>query len=1441
MFARSLAVAAASVFICQPMLSGAGVVIELDAGSSGIGLREVAGSSFRRRQANDPARKHHWEFSAGEEAGQEWMPYEISFTPGKTGGVVLGLAATESRERGKAEWVDFDKLELVNSSVANPSFEQMSVKNEFYRWRYYTKMTEKLGQRDAAHGRNYARVCNKMPIRQGIRVTAGKRVTLRFMARSGGTTKMPKERFFSDQTAPCKTAAPGDSAGDGRPRLRLFLRAQYPSNVRMTALSAEGGLEFDHSGTDGKKDLLTACALGKTPLTGEWKKYAVGFTPDINGRINMYVESDGRRGGKTPWVFLDGFEAEGTKILNPSFEKVQAGMPARWRSLPVNLVRNVPDAPDGRNVAAVAPGRSVRQTLTVVKSRPVIIRFYARIGEIVKDTTGDRRNDPVPNKFPKEYYRFDNGIVRYLPLKNKGVPGSTIHRAQYSWIELTPPPPLTIKYPVDQKKGKLKKTAIPFELLEESNIARTALVKFGFPFPDGGIYGIDKLRIVSPAGKAVPAQFTATSFWPDKSIKFVLAEFPAELAAKEKSNWKLEVNSDRKVPALPELKCAPDSDGFAVDTGKLAATVSKSRFSFLNNVKVDGQKAGSFSPKGLEFVDEAGKLFTSSQTPLDKLYIESSGPLSLTLRADGKIGGSRFTARMTFHAGSAVVDISIRFQNVDLKTEFNDFRSLSLCYVPAVPAKSVRMEGADCQRIWQQDDETLKIDDRMFNRKMGDGGAAGNLTYALRDAAYRYPKAFSVDKGAVKFELLPPLPGPEFGKDMPYYLQFPFCGGFYRMKWGMGFTEDLKIDFSGKTSPAELAAKSVIPVIDRDWVYKTKVFQGIPHGGENPFAGIDAECLKAFYRHMEFKAKQREYGFLNWGDWFGERGRNWTNNEYDLAHGMFMLYLRTGNRDVFRWAMTAARHQADVDIIHAYPDPMYIGANAQHAVGHTGQMHKVPSTWSNPFDYHYLGSGGHTWSEGMTEAWLLGGDEISMESALLLGEHLVKFIAPTLVDLGHHERSAGWSITALLGLYRATGEKRYLDAARLLVDVALDEQNFEMGGAWPHQLPRDHANGHRDAFGNCPYLVGILTAALQRYYREDPDPAVKKSLIAAAGWLHRCLDEKRIGWSYGTGWDGELYWPPNQNLNLLTVPGMMAGGQLADSKEIYNSSRLVLTCAAITGLSSVGKELSLRTCVLPLLYEELNTYRARHPETSRKLDFSGGLMDDLKAGVSDRFRMRGPDNMAFEVLARRSAEITITRDTTGANPKPKPEFKFAVTDKTGRVLAAFTGKIRAKGQWKVKLPKSGLYKVEIEDSCTGVWDVLSKDCRIRTELRPGYMFVNGGISRQFLVIPGGTKEFTLKFFGTHEGRCSAFLFDPRGRAVGSDVVETSGKPRLPWFEGAETLPVGRIEVTTEPFPGETRWKLVVFCGGSVRLDLVGAKGYVGLQEGHRNRSVRHPE
>ncbi len=56
---------------------------------------------------------------------------------------------------------------------------------------------------------------------------------------------------------------------------------------------------------------------------------------------------------------------------------------------------------------------------------------------------------------------------------------------------------------------------------------------------------------------------------------------------------------------------------------------------------------------------------------------------------------------------------------------------------------------------------------------------------------------------------------------------------------------------------------------------------------------------------------------LNFGDWYGERRVNWGNLEYDLQHGLFLQYVRTGQRRFFLRAEQAARHHIDVDVVHA--------------------------------------------------------------------------------------------------------------------------------------------------------------------------------------------------------------------------------------------------------------------------------------------------------------------------------------------------------------------------------------------------------------------------------------------------------------------------------------------------------------------------------------------
>ena len=56
-------------------------------------------------------------------------------------------------------------------------------------------------------------------------------------------------------------------------------------------------------------------------------------------------------------------------------------------------------------------------------------------------------------------------------------------------------------------------------------------VTSGVPLKMGMLASVDELRMVNATGKTVPAQFRALTRWPDASIRWVLCDFQASMAA----------------------------------------------------------------------------------------------------------------------------------------------------------------------------------------------------------------------------------------------------------------------------------------------------------------------------------------------------------------------------------------------------------------------------------------------------------------------------------------------------------------------------------------------------------------------------------------------------------------------------------------------------------------------------------------------------------------------------------------------------------------------------------------------------------------------------------------------------------------------------------------------------------------------------------------------
>jgi hypothetical protein len=657
--------------------------------------------------------------------------------------------------------------------------------------------------------------------------------------------------------------------------------------------------------------------------------------------------------------------------------------------------------------------------------------------------------------------------------------------------------------------------------------------------------------------------------------------------------------------------------------------------------------------EGIGLVDERGVLYTTSARPPESVRIEETGGERAVIRVEGKYANQnsqymRYVTRLTFRAGSTRVQIDHTHINDYLETEFTDITSL---YIPIECAGTIsqatvftgdQKHGLQAHssesgiRLFQGDEKTAILDGKTVMRRpfwtpgMSPGvvrlaNPNGTIVAAIHEFQERWPKGIAVDGTRLSLELFPEQPDTNFGTDLPYHLMFPFVSGKYRFKWGNAFTERITIDFAGTTPPEEMAAASLSPivaVVPAAWYNETRVLGPIaPTMGERMVLWDDF-VTKSYGAHIDRKVAYREFGYFNYGDWFGERGRNWGNNEYDLAHCFFMEFIRTGNRDYFRLALAAARHQADVDIVHAYPEPSFIGCNPEHSVGHTGawDQNLPQATWSKAFDNSSIASNGHTWADGMMDAWFLTGDPRIMEAALALGEHITWAMAPHFGPLGTHERSAGWSLKAIMAIYRGTYDPMYAMAARRIVDVVLGEQDLEGSGVWPHRLPTGQfADRPGGAVGNNLFMMSILLAGLQSYHEETGDADVLESLEAGVEWIANLWDPSRQGWPYTATVDGEPLYEADTVFNSLLASAVSYVGAIRQDHRLLQMADDAMIAYIRPGAKKDGKSIAMA------------------------LHYSSGILARLSEwavplwlhvdGIGEGNRLRGQVPMSFQVMA----------------------------------------------------------------------------------------------------------------------------------------------------------------------------------------------------------------
>ena len=423
------------------------------------------------------------------------------------------------------------------------------------------------------------------------------------------------------------------------------------------------------------------------------------------------------------------------------------------------------------------------------------------------------------------------------------------------------------------------------------------------------------------------------------------------------------------------------------------------------------------------------------------------------------------------------------------------------------------------------------------------GGSAGTLTASannwsvsvgIRNMRELYPKALRADRdaGRVVAYLYPsearPLDmrryarkeygcGEGNGYDTEPGREYPELAGFSRSaSRGVGRSHDAFFAFARKDKNAEadlsaialaeaeaaealrLAERGVVVRAPLDTMAKSRALGPYALFKGGPYDDVEKNALKTLDYSLDAQERFRWFGFFDFGDqqsrfnyqrtgrWESDWGRwGWGNND---GIGRFSLafanaYLATGERKYFDALESAARHTAEVDVMHTdtvvqETDPVRVrGLSHRHGVQH----------WSEP----YIGLRGSS-----CIGWRV--------YYYLSGEERLRDVLEEVVDCAMTDRYAnsgpvnsfdggGSAGVALLTMWEITGDAKYRDKLKWKME----------------QTPAPENSWH----AGLSVAMGFHEAALQ-FHDLTGDAKAREHLIKAADFTLSYVPKPGQSWPF---------------------------------------------------------------------------------------------------------------------------------------------------------------------------------------------------------------------------------------------------------------------------------------------------------------------------------------
>jgi hypothetical protein len=692
---------------------------------------------------------------------------------------------------------------------------------------------------------------------------------------------------------------------------------------------------------------------------------------------------------------------------------------------------------------------------------------------------------------------------------------------------------------------------VAFTVTEPSGVDRVDWpVTSGIPFARGEVQQTEHIALYDDLGRELSLQTEVLARWPDGSIRWLLLDFQTGLMAAQTKPFTLRFGVDvHRANVTNPVRVIQGDHKVVVNSGPLQIQLSARQFRLFDDVRLDldgdgdceaDEQITASDEAGLVLTAPDGEAFRADQGPA-KIVVEEAGPLRACVRIEGAHHAGeqrmfRYIVRLHAYRRKPFVKVHYTFVNDHEALLMTKIKSLDLHVSLAQrlePENLLNRAAVVESRLFQVDDEHFQIDGHDAGRRSAGWAAISDEHYGVavgvREFWQNWPKGLAVAPGRLQIGLCPEfVAGIYDGKPLAeecqhsYYLR----DGAYSFKIGVSRTQELWANFlAGRPDAGPLdeffraAEQPLVAQCTPQRIAETKAIGQTPPADGERYHGYDLLVEEMFDEHLRDRDRVREYGMLNFGDWYNTAWDSWGNLEYDTARIWFTQYHRTGDRRYFNRAEQAARHYLDVDVAHAvnaevraYPgsSQMRVGQVWAHSVGHTGGYYArwIKDHYEDEASLKQKGAPqmgfwdhGHAWVGGVFDYYFLTGDRRAKEVALLVSDTMAEFCPTPYTD---HIRWIGWPFHMMLSAYDATGDKRYLDAATKQWQML--KSNFDPQQGFPVLLAYGHCNEEAESKrcrGQNMYMLGFTLTALARYHRVTNDPDVLTALSAGIDQMIR--------------------------------------------------------------------------------------------------------------------------------------------------------------------------------------------------------------------------------------------------------------------------------------------------------------------------------------------------